>query len=314
MISFIVIGRNEGWKLTKCLHSILKTIEYNALMEYEIIYIDSKSTDDSIERAKKFSEIKILQLTGDINAAIARNVGVKESRGTVLFFIDGDMEIQSDFLKLVYTEKGGLIDDFVSGNWENYYYDKDDNFLSKSVYLNITEDRREKVTGGLFLIKRSAWFAVGGMRNIFKISQDIDLGLRLAKQRVFLLRKKEIAAKHHTIAYREKSRMWSDFFKRNSLYARSLLYRKHIFNKYVYLRIIRHDYSMILLVFISILSICFSCITFIIPYLFLVLFRAKYKPSRILYLIMRDISSILGLFLFYPKSNFKVTYTTILDD
>ena len=52
MISFIVIGRNEGWKLTKCFESIYDTINYNKLINYEIIYVDSASTDDSIDRQK----------------------------------------------------------------------------------------------------------------------------------------------------------------------------------------------------------------------------------------------------------------------
>ena len=78
-ISFIVIGRNEGWKLDKCLQSIVDTIEFNQYKNYEIIYVDSNSTDDSIERAKKYDKIKIFKLTCDANPAIARNVGAKEA-------------------------------------------------------------------------------------------------------------------------------------------------------------------------------------------------------------------------------------------
>ena len=126
MISFIIIGRNEGWKLTKCFESIFQTIEHNNLTHYEVIYIDSDSTDDSIERAKKFNQIKIFQLTADYNAAIARNVGAKEAKGDVLFFIDGDMEIIREFLPKVYSVKNGLMEDFVWGNWINYFYDQND--------------------------------------------------------------------------------------------------------------------------------------------------------------------------------------------
>jgi len=40
MISFIVIGKNEGWKLTKCFESIFNTVAYNQVMNYELIYVD----------------------------------------------------------------------------------------------------------------------------------------------------------------------------------------------------------------------------------------------------------------------------------
>ena len=85
-ISFIIIGRNEGWKLTNCLKSVFNTITYNKLDNYEIIYVDSKSTDNSIESVKQFKNVKIFQLTIDYNAAIARNVGANKSKGQVLFF------------------------------------------------------------------------------------------------------------------------------------------------------------------------------------------------------------------------------------
>ncbi len=89
--SFIVIGKNEGWKLSLCFQSILNCIEKNRIDNYEIIYVDSRSTDDSIERAKKIPNIKIFSIIGKCNAAIARNIGCKEAQVDILFFFDGDM-------------------------------------------------------------------------------------------------------------------------------------------------------------------------------------------------------------------------------
>jgi glycosyltransferase involved in cell wall biosynthesis len=119
MISFIVIGRNEGWKLTKCLESVFQTIKQNALSKYEVIYVDSKSTDDSIVRAKRFEETKIFQLTGDFNAAIARNIAANNSSGEILFFLDGNIELKpfnfqiitDDYYQLKYNYLVGFLDD-----------------------------------------------------------------------------------------------------------------------------------------------------------------------------------------------------------
>lgn len=304
MISFIVVGRNEGWKLSKCIQSIIDSIEFNKLQTHEIVYVDSNSTDNSIERVKEFECVKIFKLTGEVNAAIARNIGTKHSKGDVLFFIDGDMEIIPEFLKIIYSEDKGLIENFVSGNWINYYYNnQSDELLRKEKFKIMDSDSIEKVTGGLFLINRGAWDLVDGMNNKFKKSQDVDLGLRLAQKGIFLLRKKEVAAIHHTVDYLDKERMWKDFFNWHHLYAKSFLYRNHIFNIHVYKRILTNDYTALLL-FLSLLVIFIfnklATIVFLF-YFIVVLVRSKFSLKKMGYYFLRDLSVIVGLFIFFPK-------------
>ena len=47
-IGIVVIGRNEGERLIRCLHSLQDYIQYS-------IYVDSASSDNSIEHAKNLS-------------------------------------------------------------------------------------------------------------------------------------------------------------------------------------------------------------------------------------------------------------------
>jgi glycosyltransferase involved in cell wall biosynthesis len=317
MISFIVIGKNEGWKITKCIQSIIDTIAFNNLKLHEIIYVDSRSTDDTVARAKQFNQVSIFLLTGDINAAIARNVGAKESKGDILFFIDGDMEIRPEFLPLVYNQSQGLKTDFLSGQFVNYNYNNNDELLSKEVYFkDLTEDRMESVTGGLFLIRREAWLSVGGMKNIFKKSQDIDLGLRLNQKKIFLLRKKEIAANHHTIHYFDKNRMWKDLFNGNELYGRCLLYRHHLLNKAMYQRLLRNDYSALILIVSVFLAVFLGKIALFLPYIMLIVYKSL-KHARatsqnffalFFYYLLRDIMTILGFFTFFPHEPLTIEY------
>lgn len=311
MISFIIIGRNEGWKLSKCFDSVFETINRNKLSKYEVLYVDSKSTDDSVNRALMFNLVNVIKLTGDVNAAIARNIGAKESKGDVLFFIDGDMEIQPEFLSLVYEENNGLIANFVSGNWENFYYDINGKLLNKSLQYNITNDITESTTGGLFLIKKQIWDQIGGMDPVFYKSQDIDIGLRLSKKGIKLMRRKEIAAKHHTIAYLDKNRMWKDLFKGNELFGRSLLYRKHFFNLSGFIRLLRNDYLMVFLFFSLLIFIITGWWAQFIAYLFLVILRSKGSFRLLLYYILRDFSSLMGIFLFFPSLKKKTEYIIV---
>ena len=54
--------------------------------EFEIIYVDSGSTDDSIKHALSYKDVKVVQLTKDANSAIARNVGANIAKGIYLVF------------------------------------------------------------------------------------------------------------------------------------------------------------------------------------------------------------------------------------
>lgn len=317
MISFIIIGRNEGWKLTKCFESVFATIKHNHIKEYEIIYVDSKSTDDSIETAKKFKEIKIFQIIGTFNAAIARNIGAKESNGDVLFFIDGDMEIIPEFLPLIYDHKNGLKYDFVSGQIENNYYDNNWDFLYKESYHSFENDKYQTTTGGLFIIRHNLWKSVEGMRTKYKRSQDLDVGLRLSNIGFKLLRKKELLAKHHTIPYKDTNRMWKMFFKGSEFY-RVVLLRDHYKTPAMLKHYIRTNYTSLFLL-LSLLISMFTNSFAIIGYFFLVFLRSLVNmkkdiinlPSRIIYFIFRDIAIWFSLIFFWPKEIKKIKYRNV---
>ena len=134
MISFIVIGKNEEKNIEKCINSITNTTIINKIIDYEIIYIDSNSTDNSVQKVSKIKSVDIYQLTGDCNAAIGRNVGASISIGEYLFFIDGDMEINPTFINNVFDENLNLKYNFVSGQFENYYHDREGNLISTELY------------------------------------------------------------------------------------------------------------------------------------------------------------------------------------
>ena len=322
MISFIIIGKNEGLKLFKCFDSIFNTININNIKSYEVIYVDSNSKDNSIEIAQKFDEIKIFKITGKCNAAIGRNVGASESKGDILCFIDGDIEIVPSFFPLVYSKNTGLIHPFVSGKLINYFYDKEGKLISKDPYLPDQRDTYENLTMGFFfLITREYWFSVDGMKDIFRIGQDHDIGLRLKnKKGISILRKKEVAAIHYTIDYLQKDRMWHDLFRGNQVYHRGLLYRKHLLNPYVYQKVIKSDYTLLILILGIIMIFFYSKLYILIFYLFLIFIKSivisKNNSNRFfsqyLYFIARDIANLIGFILFYPRKIKNVEYNLVI--
>jgi len=93
----IVIGRNEGDRFRRCLDSLLGRTA-------PIVYVDSGSTDGSIEYARKHG-IEVLELDASVpfTAARARNAGFARIRELaphvdLVMFVDGDCEVDRDWL------------------------------------------------------------------------------------------------------------------------------------------------------------------------------------------------------------------------
>lgn len=242
MVSFIVIGKNEGERLRMCFKSILRTVNLDNIQDWEVIYVDSKSTDNSIKIAESFECVKIFCITGACNAAIARNIGATEAKGDILFFIDGDMEIQSGFLPIVVSEDGKLAYPFVSGIFVDYVYNREGEFLySKERMCNRTRVF-ESVVGGLFVIDHDLWDRLDGMDNRQRKSQDYDLGLRLSEAGLPLCRYPYVLAHHHMARYSSRP----DYI--SIVKYTALLLRKHWRNKHYLPVFIGQQYTALSLV------------------------------------------------------------------
>jgi glycosyltransferase involved in cell wall biosynthesis len=320
MISFIIIGKNEGWKLLKSIESVYKAIEINKIEDSEVIYVDSRSTDNTLDDIKIFKNLIVAVISGDVNAAVARNIGFKESKNNNLIFIDGDMEIKADFLPLILDSSNNLKYPFCSGNWINYNYlnFENKNILNKKIKKKMTSAQTEFVTGGLFAIKREVWESVGGMKTIMKRSQDWDLALRLSKKGVFLYRLKEIFAIHHTLPPKESvSKMWKMFFLGYKLY-RIVILRNNFFNKYQWKHFIRINYSFLALILSLLFGFFQSNYSFLIVYFGVLILKnfVSYKKN-FLFLIngciinfFYDILYIFALFFFFPTKK-ELVYNLI---
>lgn len=96
-----------------CSSFISKTIEsviVQTFTDWEIIIIDDCSTDSSVDVirsfAKRDSRVKLVQLTENSGAAVARNTGIEAAVGRYIAFLDSDdqwlpnkLEVQLKFMQ-----------------------------------------------------------------------------------------------------------------------------------------------------------------------------------------------------------------------
>jgi len=96
-VSIVVIGRNEGPRLQRCLASI-RALDYPPDL-IELIYVDSASTDDSVAVAERHAA-RVLRQPGPVaTAAAGRNLGWRAARFDLVHFVDGDTEMDPGWLR-----------------------------------------------------------------------------------------------------------------------------------------------------------------------------------------------------------------------
>jgi glycosyltransferase involved in cell wall biosynthesis len=97
LVSVVVIGRNEGERLVCCLRSVLKSDLPDGTLE--LIYVDSSSTDNSVQKAKSLGWNVVELDVGRPTAARGRNAGWRRANGEFVLFLDGDTILAPAFIK-----------------------------------------------------------------------------------------------------------------------------------------------------------------------------------------------------------------------
>jgi len=96
-VSVVVIAKDEERTIGKCVSSILGQ-DYD---NFEIIFVDSKSTDRTSEIVKALlpASRPIYLTTSRESAAAARNAGLRLAHGKAIAVVDGDCYLDEQWLR-----------------------------------------------------------------------------------------------------------------------------------------------------------------------------------------------------------------------
>jgi len=95
-ISVVVIGRNEGPRLSRCLRSVFAM--HHPEFDLEVIYVDSGSVDGSVATARAEGARTVELRPERPSAALGRNAGWKAASGDIVLFLDGDTVLHPNFV------------------------------------------------------------------------------------------------------------------------------------------------------------------------------------------------------------------------
>lgn len=99
LVSFVVIGLNEAEHLRASIESL--SSQGFEREQIEILYVDSGSSDGSVEVARKAGVDRVLSIErSGANAARARNQGLQHVEAPFVHFVDGDTRLQPGWTRI----------------------------------------------------------------------------------------------------------------------------------------------------------------------------------------------------------------------
>ena len=178
-ISVVIPAFNEANGLPSCLIA-LKRQTYPRDM-FDIIVVDNNSTDDTKEVAEKFGATVLFEK--EQGYVFAVNRGLLEAKGDILVVTDADTRTSVDWLEKlnnVYNDKrvvgvtGSVYPDLKSVRTRvvlGVFYDA-------LLMINFSLGKAH-MTGSNMSVRRDAFHEINGLDIRYRISADVDLGLRL---------------------------------------------------------------------------------------------------------------------------------------
>lgn len=171
----------------KFLHQSILSVINQTYNNWEIIFFDNKSTDDSIKIVKSFKDkrIKIFKSKSFIRLYNARNLAIKNCKGDYICFLDSDdtwnskkLEIQINFMK-----KNKL--KFSYSNYNIIYQKKKKikraQFINKKKYFPSTQELINNYNLAILTVMiDSSIFKLRKFNNKYDIIGDFDLFMDLS--------------------------------------------------------------------------------------------------------------------------------------
>lgn len=182
-IGIVVIGRNEGVRLTNCLESVRPT-------GCPVVYVDSGSVDDSVARARR-EDIHVVELdpAKPFSAARARNEGFAAIRTlwpelAFVQFVDGDCTLLPGWLgaaeqaMLEEPARAVVVGLLQERRPEASIYNR----LCALEWKSPVGDLKDfGALGGIMLVRAEVFSNLGGFNEDVIAGEDSEFGVRVAR-------------------------------------------------------------------------------------------------------------------------------------
>lgn len=176
-IDVVIIGRNEGERLRRCLLSVPGAA---GSLRTRVIYVDSGSTDGSVALARSLeAEVVELDMSRPFTAARGRNAGFALVTAPNVQFVDGDCELREGWLAAGARELAERPSTVVTfGRLRERY-------PQRSIYNRLSDIEWDTLAGeapfcgGISMMRADAVRAAGAFDESIVAGEEPDLCFRL---------------------------------------------------------------------------------------------------------------------------------------
>ena len=226
-VSFLILNYN-GKKLLKIILDSIKKLNFKG--KFEIIIVDNNSTDGSQKFLRnKHPSIKLVQNKKNLGTS-GTNSGLPYCKGKYIFFLNNDVEVEKDCLKILYNfieknPKVGIVApqsiNFYDRNIKSGGY-----WISKAFYAgHFLSDGKHVIKeipyGGMFLLRKEILDKLGYLfdPDYFIYSEDLDFCLRtwLIGCKVMFIPKAIVYHMHAATIKKQANYKMTYFMERNIL-------------------------------------------------------------------------------------------------
>ena len=168
-VTVVVIGKNEATNLDRCFSSIKKITDH-------VVFVDSNSTDNSIEIAQKHDISTIVVLNSNFySASLGRMVGASKCKTRLIQFLDGDMELDHEWIAKAMDFMNRNKKAAVVHGFKREYKKNPIDYTIKAD----EKDWRSDYLQGAYLILREVYMRAGGLDPRFPGEEERDLYVRI---------------------------------------------------------------------------------------------------------------------------------------
>lgn len=175
LISIIIPVYNVSDYIISCMESVVN----QTYRRFEVILIDDKGKDDSIEIATRFlseasQPYKLIVHEKNMGVSAARNTGINEAKGDYVFFLDSDDRIAPDCLQNLTAPLLQKPFDIVIGGYKTFGENETDHIADSDICMTCNNDVIEKYGEGAwhlmpwnklcrkdFIVKNNLYFLIG---------------------------------------------------------------------------------------------------------------------------------------------------------